>query len=188
MVCTRAEGPEADESVTLQPSVAIPSSAWARNYWARPPKRRKPLKPTFCQTLPLLPLGYRMWRHVRAAKREGREPFMDPFNDWQHDTSHGVPLGGIGCGAMGRGWRGGFRRYSTGKAPTGTVYITDDTPHSCFSICASKGKVPANGRVLLPRPARKRGAKDARYLTEEVRAESHSLFPRAWQVYDSPTK
>ena len=129
--------------------VTIPEEAWGRNFWAAEPTKRKPLKPTVCQSLSLIPLGYRMWRRVRDEKSRGVGQFMDPFSDWQHDTSHGVPLGGIGCGSFGRGWRGDFRRYSTGSSTTGVVYITEDTPHTGFSICTStpSSKIP-DGRVL----------------------------------------
>eukprot|EP01064_Diplonema_japonicum_P011223 TRINITY_DN1849_c0_g1_i2.p1 TRINITY_DN1849_c0_g1~~TRINITY_DN1849_c0_g1_i2.p1 ORF type:complete len:853 (+),score=98.55 TRINITY_DN1849_c0_g1_i2:1744-4302(+) len=177
---------EKDGSCGLRPSVAIPSAAWVRNFWANPPRRKKPLKPTACQTIPLMPLGFRMWRHIRSVRGTGKDVFMDPFNDWQHDTTHGVPLGGIGCGAMGRGWRGEFRRYSTGKVPSGLVYITDDTPHTGFTICASSAD-ETSGCMLLPKPSNSQ-TKNVRYLSADTKAQSHQLYPRAWHVYDTPTK
>eukprot|EP01063_Lacrimia_lanifica_P014934 TRINITY_DN2152_c0_g1_i1.p1 TRINITY_DN2152_c0_g1~~TRINITY_DN2152_c0_g1_i1.p1 ORF type:complete len:912 (+),score=276.27 TRINITY_DN2152_c0_g1_i1:81-2816(+) len=172
----------------------IPRAAWGRSFWAPPPPKKKPLKPTAAQTLPLLPLGYRMWRHVRKEqKARGGASFMDPFNDWPHDVSHGVPLGGIGCGALGRGWRGDFRRYSTGQVPSGVASVTDDTPHTCFAICtapalpgpASGTDGQAAGRVLIPAP--KQAAKGVRYLDADTPAEGYALYPRAWHVYDTPT-
>ena len=176
--------PSDDEGLTLQPSVAVPSAAWSRNFWAKPPRRKKPLKPTLMQTIPLMPLGLRMWRRVRAEKSATGEAFMDPFNDWQHDTSHGVPVGGIGCGAMGRGWRGEFRRYSTGRVPAGLVFVTDDTPHTGFSVCASTDTVPSEGCMLLPAPATP--AKEVKYVYDKRITTAHlTSCAHATQVPDS---
>eukprot|EP01060_Flectonema_neradi_P000082 TRINITY_DN10069_c0_g1_i1.p1 TRINITY_DN10069_c0_g1~~TRINITY_DN10069_c0_g1_i1.p1 ORF type:complete len:856 (+),score=82.28 TRINITY_DN10069_c0_g1_i1:69-2636(+) len=184
------EDDESDNRLELRElaGVLIPEQAWGRNYWSTEPTKRKPLKPTVCQSLSLIPLGYRMWRRVRDEKSRGVGQFMDPFSDWQHDTSHGVPLGGIGCGSFGRGWRGDFRRYSTGSSTTGVVYISDDTPHTCFSICTNtrSSKTPS-GRVLKVASSGDNPTASVRYLNPSNSCESYSLYPRAWSVYDSPT-
>ncbi len=39
-------------------------------------------------------------------------PFMDHLNPVPMQPMYGVPLGGIGCGAIGRGYKGEFGRSS----------------------------------------------------------------------------
>ncbi len=62
-----------------------------------------------------------MWKYVKRERDNGRIPIMDPFNPPKAGPLMGVPLGGIGCGSVGRGWRGDFMRWQV--APTG-IYIS----------------------------------------------------------------
>ena len=39
-------------------------------------------------------------------------PFMDPLNPVRMEPLYGVPVGGIGCGTIGRGFKGEFCRSS----------------------------------------------------------------------------
>ncbi len=71
-------------------------------------------------------LGWRMWKYVRRERytyanahdecflivyrAAGRIPIMDPFGTPIVEPLMGVPIGGIGGGSIGRGWRGDFIR------------------------------------------------------------------------------
>ncbi|GBG69795.1 hypothetical protein CBR_g4624 [Chara braunii] len=56
-------------------------------------------------------VGIRMYKYVAEERAAGRMPFIDPFKKRYPHSYHGVPLGGIGGGSIGRGWRGDFRRF-----------------------------------------------------------------------------
>ncbi|KAL2939448.1 Non-lysosomal glucosylceramidase [Bienertia sinuspersici] len=59
----------------------------------------------------LAPIGYRLWRHVREEAARGRGVFIDPFFKRTVTSDHGVPLGGIGAGSIGRSYKGEFQRW-----------------------------------------------------------------------------
>ncbi|KAK7376392.1 hypothetical protein VNO78_34677 [Psophocarpus tetragonolobus] len=59
----------------------------------------------------LAPIGYRLWRHCQEEAAKGRRGMIDPFAKRQVTFCHGVPLGGIGAGSIGRSFRGEFQRW-----------------------------------------------------------------------------
>ena len=61
--------------------------------------------------LKLMPLGIRMAKYVSRVRKEGKEPFMDPFIDETHTSNRGVPCGGIGAGSITRSWKGEFNHF-----------------------------------------------------------------------------
>lgn len=97
---------------------SIPSASWKRRFDDPEPSRsvhtfsRPPLK----DIIPLLPIAYRVGSYISNERSHGREPIFDlsgmqlsPPNPGPHA---GVPLGGLGCGSIGRGYKGEFRRWS----------------------------------------------------------------------------
>ncbi|KAG5548797.1 hypothetical protein RHGRI_014223 [Rhododendron griersonianum] len=46
----------------------------------------------FCK----LPIGYRLWRHIREEAAKGHGILMNPFKKRPISSCHGVPLGGMG--------------------------------------------------------------------------------------------
>lgn len=51
--------------------------------------------------------GCRLWRQMRSERRRGREPVVDASGRGVGGVS-GVPVGGMGSGAIGRSWTGDF--------------------------------------------------------------------------------
>ncbi|KAL3688862.1 hypothetical protein R1sor_015171 [Riccia sorocarpa] len=68
---------------------------------------------TFWEAIKMLGLGLRLWTYVRSERAQGRVPPIDPFTkeSTRPSACHGVPMGGIGGGSIGRGFRGEFRRW-----------------------------------------------------------------------------
>jgi non-lysosomal glucosylceramidase len=53
-----------------------------------------------------------MWFYVQSERAHGRSPPIDPFyRETKPTACHGVPLGGMGGGSIGRGFRGEFNRW-----------------------------------------------------------------------------
>jgi non-lysosomal glucosylceramidase len=131
-------------------------------------------------------------------------PVVDPIDEVVASTEDGVPLGGIGCGGVGRGWRGDFNRWSlldvAGNEPRHGI-----VPANQFSIYVAReaeGHVPV-ARVLHPGPrplnATALGSWDwglgrprtSNYTSSAAGKQApdrhfyHSLYPRAWTTIET---
>ena len=72
--------------------------------------------------------------------------FINTFQPLRHKPFYGVPCGGVGCGAMGRDFRGGFCKFSL--RPGLVEHNVDVIP-----VISSKfpGKIQANQFILSVR-------------------------------------
>uniref|UniRef100_A0A1I8JHT5 Glyco_hydr_116N domain-containing protein n=1 Tax=Macrostomum lignano TaxID=282301 RepID=A0A1I8JHT5_9PLAT len=70
-------------------------------------------RPRWHQLLDLLgpSLRYLFRFYLRKRFIEKKRPFIDGLVHVPHEPVYGVPLGGLGCGSIGRGFRGEFRRF-----------------------------------------------------------------------------
>jgi hypothetical protein len=127
----------------------------------------------------MAPLGFRMWRYVHKERKEGRVPIMDPFNHPAPGPLMGVPLGGIGAGSIGRGWRGDMNRWHIHPASI-PQFCTPDA--SQFSIRVHRGN-STHATVLNPRRPTSAGAKGWEWNLTGTGSTYYGLFPRAWTEY-----
>ncbi|CAK9258863.1 unnamed protein product, partial [Sphagnum jensenii] len=145
--------------------------------------------------LVLLRLGMRMWMYVQSERSQGRLPPIDPFNrETKPSACHGVPLGGMGGGSIGRGFRGEFRRWQfiPGVCEEGPVLANQ------FSVFVTRQKEGGGEKkissVLAPgRPQELEGIKDDQlgisswdWNLDGQHTTYHALFPRAWTIYEGP--
>ncbi|XP_024514896.1 non-lysosomal glucosylceramidase isoform X1 [Selaginella moellendorffii] len=148
---------------------------------------------TFTEALKLLGLGLRLWKFIQAERSQGRTPPIDPFKRGTKPSAcHGVPLGGMGGGSIGRGFRGEFRRWQLLPSVTSeaavlanqfSVFVTRDKDHG------EKKKIAS---VLSPRPSELDVGKKAQspeicawdWNLDGQNSTYHGLFPRAWTIYD----
>ncbi|OVA14548.1 Glucosylceramidase [Macleaya cordata] len=143
---------------------------------------------TFFQSkhLVLAPLGFRLWRHVKEEISKGQVAIIDPFNKRLVTSCHGVPLGGIGAGSIGRSYRGEFQRFQL--FPT----ICEDTPllANQFSVFVSRSNGKRYSTVLSPRTPQllkestTSGIGSWDWNLNGKSSTYHALFPRAWTVYE----
>eukprot|EP00898_Chlorokybus_atmophyticus_P002021 jgi/Chlat1/281/Chrsp1S03057 len=166
-----------------------PEVAWKRQLNAGMPELKE-FQVGCWEALRLLPLGLRMWQHVRTERNAGRLPIIDPFNKKaRSEASHGVPLGGLGCGGIGRGWRGEFNRWQLQPGYPDDACVPADQ----FSVFIRRaGRKSASGTVLFPgRPPgvglyRGGSGIDSWHWNLEGKQSTYfALYPRAWTVYDS---
>jgi non-lysosomal glucosylceramidase len=103
----------------------IPDASWTRRLDEplNPEATNASSKPPVMEIISLLPVAYRVASYLHTERKAKREPIFDlrftlgglePPNTGPYN---GVPLGGLGGGAIGRGYRGDFRRWSLHPGP-----------------------------------------------------------------------
>ena len=120
-----------------------PTVAWKRNI-RDPSKSITQFQVSYSQMVKLVGLGIRMKNFVTKSRKEGKEPFMDPFYTTNVTTSRGVPCGGIGCGSISRSYTGEFNCFylNPGRPHFGTVKANQ------FSIYLKREGLPSTSFVL----------------------------------------
>jgi non-lysosomal glucosylceramidase len=112
----------------------IPSCTWVRQYGddIMPVKE---FKVTPMQAISMLKSAWRLWRYITKERSEGRLPMMDPLVDPVKPVGSimGVPIGGIGSGAINRGWRGDFCRWTLVPGGIVNYRIVDANQFSIYS-------------------------------------------------------
>lgn len=121
-------------------------------------------------------MHFKMWRG-------GKRPFIDVLHPRKFKPVYGVPIGGIGCGAIDRGWKGDFCRWSL----TPGVYTYDKVEINQFTVCVRRGGKTVYQQVLSPnKPSSKNLAHAWEWQFPGNRASYHGLYPRAWTKYLLP--
>ncbi|XP_021860562.1 uncharacterized protein [Spinacia oleracea] len=134
----------------------------------------------------LAPIGYRLWRHVREEGGRGRGAIIDPFFKRTVTSDHGVPLGGIGAGSIGRSYKGEFQRWQLFPR------TCEDKPvlANQFSVFVSRPNGEKYSSVLCPpNPEMLKGTTTEGIGTWDWNLKGNSstyyaLYPRSWTVYD----
>jgi hypothetical protein len=172
----------------------IPIHTWNRRFDEKEPDSsvHSPSIPPWYDIVKLLPIAYRIRSYVNHERSHKREPIFDlngltlqPPNPGPYA---GVPLGGIGCGSIGRGYRGEFRRWSLypGK------YIHKEITANVFSLRIKRG----NGKIESIVLSMMNGKDDQNLSclnqwnwnpsTIKSCGTYYALFPFAWTVYEDP--
>ena len=156
----------------------IPKYTWNRRFDEKAPRRAKPLGFSLKNLFQYAPLAMRMVREAQKERRQGHAPVLDMLRSVKTTPEMGLPLGGLGGGTVGRGWRGGFNRWHLQPGMVEYRTVAADQ----FSL-----RVERDGRaqavVLAGQPAQRQGALClALGAWTPACATYHALFPRAWTV------
>ncbi|XP_057864285.2 uncharacterized protein LOC131072213 isoform X2 [Cryptomeria japonica] len=142
---------------------------------------------TLAEKFKLAGLALRLWRHVQDEISKGRRPIIDPFNrEIKPSSCHGVPLGGMGAGSIGRGYRGEFQRW---QLIPGNCYEAPVLGNQ-FSVFISREGEKKYASVLYPgcpeelKQDNCLGIRSWDWNLDGQHSTYHALFPRAWTVYD----
>ncbi len=134
----------------------------------------------------MLPFILRMLklRSKRTSKKSAEADF-DPINlsnSIAMGLDQGVPLGGMGAGSIGRGWRGDFRRWMMrpGKFFYKTVFADQ------FSLFVQRPGGPPQAQVLFPGQPEGDQLSAWQWQMDPACATYYGLFPRAWTTYENP--
>ncbi|XP_046855881.1 non-lysosomal glucosylceramidase-like isoform X2 [Xenia sp. Carnegie-2017] len=111
-----------------------------------PTRPRASKLPRWKQLPKLVGLGYRLMKNAAKEKKEGRVPIIDPYKMNPCRQIYGVPLGGIGCGSIGRGWKGDFNRWQL----TPGMYSYDIVPADQFTVCIRRKGRTVHQDTSLP--------------------------------------
>lgn len=106
--------------------------------------------------------------------------FIDHLDQVEHKSIYGCPLGGIGCGTVGRGYRGEFCRFQMLPG----LYDHHIVQANQFILCIRKNGKTVYQKVLTGRKAKHLKSWDWGFPTQD--ATYHALYPRAWTVYNIP--
>lgn len=143
---------------------------------------------TLLETLKMLRLGLRVWQYARSERAKGRKAPIDPFDKGPRPAaSHGVPLGGMGAGSIGRGFRGEFHQFQLLPGICEEAAI----PGNQFSVFVTREGGKKYSSVLacgLSEEIQKKddssGVSSWSWNLNGQHCSYHALFPRAWTIYD----
>ncbi|CAL9232258.1 unnamed protein product [Arabidopsis halleri] len=166
----------------------LPQVTWQRKLNSKV-KNPSEFKMSIRDVLHLFPIGYRLWRHTKEEAKKGRVSMYDIFKKRQVTGDHGVPLGGIGGGSIGRSYKGEFQQFKLfPKVCEEAPILTNQ-----FSVFVSRPGDVNYSTVLCPTKP-----KSVKGKTEDLGIESwdwnmkgdksmyHALYPRSWTVYNEP--
>eukprot|EP01119_Soliformovum_irregulare_P022256 TRINITY_DN757_c0_g1_i1.p1 TRINITY_DN757_c0_g1~~TRINITY_DN757_c0_g1_i1.p1 ORF type:complete len:910 (-),score=236.24 TRINITY_DN757_c0_g1_i1:44-2773(-) len=170
------------DEVDLEEHV-IPEAAWTRALWNTFPAHKE-FSVSALDGMRLAKLGYRMYKYVKAERTAGRVPIMDPFNSPKAGPIMGVPIGGIGSGSIGRGWRGDFARWTI--TPTGLMQL-GAVEADQFSVRIKREDTKPITTTLYPgRPKSPILQSAWEWKVTGLKSNYYALFPRAWTTYQEP--
>lgn len=134
----------------------------------------------------MAPLGLRLWRHIQEEEAKGRGVVINPFTKRHVTGCHGIPLGGIGAGSIGRSYNGEFQRWQIFPE----ICYEKPVLANQFSIFVSRPNGDKYSTVLCPeRPELFREGNDSGIRSWDWKLKGHNstyhaLYPRAWTVYE----
>nr|XP_048335999.1 non-lysosomal glucosylceramidase isoform X1 [Ziziphus jujuba var. spinosa] len=134
----------------------------------------------------MAPIGVRLWRYIREETAKGKGIIINPFVRRPVTSCHGVPLGGIGAGSIGRSYIGEFQRWQLFPR------ICEEKPvlANQFSVFVSRSNGEKYSTVLSPRSPELlkenevSGIESWDWNLNGHNSTYHALFPRAWTVYE----
>ncbi|OMO92277.1 Glucosylceramidase [Corchorus olitorius] len=141
---------------------------------------------TFQEMLHMAPIGIRILQHLREQSSKGRKVFINPFAKRYVTSCHGVPLGGVGAGSIGRSYKGEFQRWQLFPR------MCEDKPilANQFSAFVSRSNGNKYSSVLCtasPELLKENAASGIHSWDWNLKGNNstyHALYPRAWTVYE----
>ncbi|KAJ4717561.1 Non-lysosomal glucosylceramidase [Melia azedarach] len=141
---------------------------------------------TWKEIIQMAPIGVRILRHIREESAKGKGIFINPFTKRHLTSSHGIPLGGIGAGSIGRSYRGEFQRWQL------FARVCEDKPvlANQFSVFSSRLTGANYSSVLCPKDPEllkdtaSAGIRSWDWNLKGNNSTYHALYPRAWTVYE----
>ncbi|XP_021604066.2 LOW QUALITY PROTEIN: non-lysosomal glucosylceramidase [Manihot esculenta] len=141
---------------------------------------------SFREIMHMLPLGLRLWRYSKEEATKGRLPIFDFSKKRVITGDHGIPLGGIGSGSIGRSYNGEFQSFKL------FPLVCEESPvfANQFSVFVSRpngnkfSSVLCSTRPETPKESRGSGIESWDWNLKGEECTYHALFPRAWTTYE----
>ncbi|CAL1363890.1 unnamed protein product [Linum trigynum] len=163
----------------------LPALTWQRKLNSEP-TLPLPFNLTFSDVAHMLPIGVRLIFHTRAEAAKGRETIFDFLRKHNITGDHGLPLGGLGTGSIGRSYKGEFQHFKL------LPLVHEEKPvlANQFSAFVSRpdGKkfssVLCSSKPEFPKGSTGSGIESWDWNLGGDKTTYHALFPRAWTTYD----
>ncbi|XP_034827146.1 non-lysosomal glucosylceramidase isoform X1 [Maniola hyperantus] len=146
-----------------------------------PLKSKQMIIPRPKQILEMLPLTARYFKYYLARKMQKRRPIMDYVHMISAQRMYGCPIGGIGGGTIGRGFKGEFCRFQL--YPGLYEYVTVPECQFIVNIRDAK-KETIFQSVLSTYNKPKKAPQSWEWNINGADCEYTALYPRAWTTYD----
>ncbi|XP_014676714.1 PREDICTED: non-lysosomal glucosylceramidase-like isoform X2 [Priapulus caudatus] len=117
------------------------------------------------------------WIKLKLANRTA---FIDQLSAVKCKQIYGVPIGGIGCGTIGRGWKGEFCRYQLIPG----MYRHHTILANQFIVTIRMEGTTVYQQVLSPKTNTKSQLRAWKWGFDGANAFYHALYPRSWMVYN----
>eukprot|EP00794_Sanderia_malayensis_P009762 gene9762-10761_t len=154
-----------------------------------PDKPKASVLPRWSQVPKLVGMAYRFMKYARNARKKGRTPYIDPYAMLPCKQLYGkrVPIGGIGAGTIGRGWKGDFNRWQLHPG----IYERNSVDVDQFTVCIRRKNKTVYQHVLSPNcPSGTLNCEKTlqgwKWNFPGGHAVYHALYPRAWTIYEIP--
>lgn len=134
------------------------------------------------QILPLIPLVFRYLIYYIKIIWQGRKVLMDYVHQPIGKQIYGVPIGGIGCGSIGRGYRGEFCRYQL--TPGIYEYNTIDANQFIITIKDENNTTILQSVLSTYERSNSKVLKSWKSLIDGSKCQYTGLYPRSWTEYD----
>ena len=175
-----------------------PLKTFARSFAAPlKPEQFKSFQPTNSETIHLLNLAHRMASYVGEERAAQRLPLFDmevpSMSSPARVANQGLPLGGIGCGSIGRSHTGDFNRIDLQPLTCQNGIIAANQFSLRAKTVRTGGSVPSAVVLSTFDPRTSSGGEKLGDLTQwnwgQLNAKECSyqaLFPTAWYTYENP--
>ncbi|XP_026484474.2 non-lysosomal glucosylceramidase [Vanessa tameamea] len=146
-----------------------------------PLKSKQLIIPRPKQIFEMMPLTTRYLKYYLARKMQKRKPIMDYIHMISAQRMYGCPIGGIGGGTIGRGFKGEFCRFQL--YPGIYEYVT--VPECQFIVNIRNAKKETIFQSVLSTYNKpKKVLQSWEWKINGSDCEYTALYPRAWTTYD----
>ncbi|MHA1686162.1 MAG: non-lysosomal glucosylceramidase [Candidatus Heimdallarchaeaceae archaeon] len=158
----------------------IPDCAWSIDINSTP-KKLKPESLTLKDLIHFIPIYRRIKRELNERIKRGEE-VVNVFRITKGTGNKGVPIGGLGGGSIGRGWRGEFNAWSIrpGMPHTTTVFADQ---FSVWIQYKENGEVKTKTMVLSTVKPKSKQLCKWKWPEKKLNGTYYALFPFAWTSY-----
>ncbi|XP_037870253.1 non-lysosomal glucosylceramidase isoform X1 [Bombyx mori] len=133
------------------------------------------------QLFDVMPLTARYFKYCVGMKLNNRRPIMDFLHRVSAQRMYGCPIGGIGGGTIGRGFKGEFCRFQL--QPGLYEYVT--VPECQFIVNIKNDKNETIYQTVLSTYSKPKNAPESwEWNLNGADCEYTALYPRAWTTYD----
>ncbi|XP_057653442.1 non-lysosomal glucosylceramidase [Diorhabda carinulata] len=144
-----------------------------------PEKRNQHYIPSFRVIWSMIPLILRYILFYIKSKWKGQRLFIDSFSPRTPEQIYGVPIGGIGSGTIGRGFKGEFCRFQLRPG----IYEWNTVDANQFIITIKNEENVTTFQSLLS-TYRKSSLSSWESQLDASKCTYTGLYPRAWTEYD----